>query len=180
MCERAGMVAGLGMLGIALLGPCAACSGPVPPSPTAILDTMRQLTVARALTKDAIEKVLEADLAIDAGHSSDMVTFYLGRPRPGSRFEKTVKLVDLRVPTAQNTVMGDPFLDIELREDSGITADDAERVLGRPVEISVPEPNGVTGLDYIYVFGPHRLWIGIGHGSAKPLHGLAIHRNEAR
>ena len=180
MCERARVVAGLGVLGALLLGPCAACSGPVPSSPTAILDTMRQLTVARALTKDAIEKVLEADLAIDAGHSSDMVTFYLGRPRPGTRFEKTVKLVDLRVPTAQNTVMGAPFLVVELREDSGITADDAERALGRPAEISVPEPNGVTGLDYVYAFGPHRLWIGIGHGSAKPLHDLAIHRSEAR
>jgi hypothetical protein len=180
MCERARMVASLGVLGALLLGPCAACSRPVPPPAAAVLDTMRQLTVARALTRDAIEKVLEADLAIDAGHSSDMVTFYLGRPRPGSRFEKTVKLVDLRVPTAQNTVMGDPFLAIELREDSGVTAGDAESVLGRPPEISVPEPNGVTGLDYIYAFGPHRLWIGIGHGSARPLHGLAIHRSEAR
>jgi len=32
----------------------------------------------------------------------------------------------------------------------------------------------------IYAFGPHRLWISIGRGSARPLHGLAIHRNEAR
>jgi len=180
MSERAGIVARLGVLGTLLLGPCAACVGPVSPSATAILDTMRQLTVAKVLTKDAIEKVLEADLAIDAGNSSDMVTFYLGRPRSGSRFEKTVKLIDLRVPTAQNTVMGGPFLVIELREDSGITADDAESVLGRPTELNVPEPNGVTTSSYIYTFGPHRLWISIGHGSNRPLHGLAINRNEAR
>lgn len=180
MCGRAGMVASLGVLGALLLGPCAACSGPVPPPATAALDTMRQLTVAQALTKDAIQQALEADLAIDPVHSSDMVTFYLGRPRPGSRFEKTVKLVDLRVPTGRNTVMRDPFLMIELREDSGLTADDAESVLGRPAEISVPEPNGVTALSYVYAFGPHRLWISIGHGPAKPLHGLGFNRNEAR
>jgi hypothetical protein len=114
---------------------------------------MRQLTVAQALTKDAIEKALAADLAVDAANSSDMVTFYLGRPRPGSRFETTVKRVDLRVPTSQTTAMGEAFLVIELREDSGITANDARSVLGRPTEISVPEPNGVTTLSYIYRSG---------------------------
>jgi len=178
--ERAGIVVALLLLGSILLGPDIGCSRPASPSAVAVLETMRQLTVARVLTKDAIEKTLEADLAIDANNSSEMVTFYLGRPRSGSRFEKTVKLIDLRVPTAQNTVMGDPFLVIELREDSGgLTADDAESVLGRPAELSVPEPNGVTALSYIYSFGPHRLWISIGHGSNRPLHGLAINRNEA-
>jgi hypothetical protein len=178
--ERAGIVVAVLLVGSILLGPDIGCSRPASPADTAVLETMRQLTVAQVLTKDAIERTLEADLAIDANNSSEMVTFYLGRPRSGSRFEKTVKLIDLRVPTAQNTVMGDPFLVIELHEGGGLTADDAERVLGRPSEVNVPEPNDVTALSYIYAFGPHRLWISMGHGQNKPLHGLAINRNEAR
>jgi hypothetical protein len=178
--ERAGVVAALGVLGSLLLGMCAACSRPASPSATSVLETMRQLTVAQALTKEAVQQAFDAELAVDVSNSSEMVTFFSGGVRPGSRFEKTVKLVDLRVPTPQNTVMRDPFLVIELRDDAGITADDAERLFGRPGEVSVPEPNGVTALSYIYAFGPHRLWIGIGHGSSKPIHGLAVHRNEMR
>jgi hypothetical protein len=178
--ERAGVVAALGVLGSLSLGLAAGCSRPASPSATAVLETMRQLTVAQVLTKDVIQKVLEADLDIDTGGSHEMVTFFTGRPRPGSRFEKTVKLIDLRVPTPQNDAMRDPLLVIELREDAGITADDAEKLLGQPGEANVPEPNGVTTLNYIYAFGPHRLWISIGHGSSRPLHGLAIHRNETR
>jgi hypothetical protein len=139
---------------------------------------MRQLTVAQALTKEVVQQAFQAELAAEGGN--EWVTYYKGQPRPSSRFEKTVKLIDLRVPTPQNDAMRDPFLVIELREDAGITADDAEGLLGRPTEVNAPEPNGVTAISYIYTFGPHRLWIGIGHGPAKPIRSLSIHRNETR
>lgn len=182
MRERVGILVAALVSGSLLIGPGMGCSTPVGrrgATAAGILETVRQLTVAQDLTKEAVQQAFDAQLAVDVSNSSEMVTFFSGGPRPGSRFEKTVKLVDLRVPTPQNTVMRDPFLVIELRDDAGITADDAEKLLGRPSEVNVPEPNGVTALSYIYAFGPHRLWISMGHGQNKPLHGLAIHRNEA-
>jgi hypothetical protein len=178
MCRRAAVTATLGVLGSLVLGLSSACVTPASPSAKAVLDTMRQLTVAEVLTKEAVQQAFEAELVVESGN--DWVTYLKGQPRPGSRFEKTVKLVDLRVPSPQNDAMRDPLLVIELREDAGLTAGDAERVLGRPTELSVPEPNGVMALDYIYTFGPHRLWVGIGHGASQPLHSMAIHRNETR
>jgi hypothetical protein len=178
--ERSGALVATLVVGLLLIGPGAGCSRSASPAAVGVLETMRQLTTTRVFAKEAIENALEADLTIDASKSHDMVTFFGGGPRRGSRFEKVVSLIDLRVPTPRNDVMRDPFLVIELREDAGITANDAKAVLGRPGEIDVPEPNGVTALSYIYAFGPHRLWISIGHGSGQPLHGLAIHRNEAR
>jgi hypothetical protein len=167
---------------LATLWACA-CSRPAstslaPPAPD-IIETMRDLTTAPALTLGVVQKAFDTDLSIAPG-SHDMVTFYEGRPKAGSRFERTVKLIDLRVPTARNDVMGDPFLVVETKEEAGITARDVERLLGRPPEIDVPEPNPETALDYIYTLGPHRLWVGLGHGEAEPIRSFSIHRNEAR
>ena len=159
-------------------GAIVACSRPPAPAAIGLLETMRQLTTAQVLSKEAVEGALEADLNTDTNASHEMVTFYTGGPRPGSRFEKTVKLIDLRVPTAQNDVMRDPFLTIELRDDAGITAGDVEQVLGRPGDIDVPEPNPRTSASYIYTLGPHRLWISVGHDSARSIRGVSVHRNE--
>jgi hypothetical protein len=140
---------------------------------------MRELTAAEVLSKEVVEKALGASLYVDA-NSHEMVTFLSGRPRPGSRFERTVKMIDLRVPTPRNDVMRDPFLTVELRDDAGIAVNDAEKVLGQLSEIDVPEPNGYTSLSYKYGVGRHQLWVSIGPEPARLLRALSVHRNEGR
>ncbi len=156
----------------------AGCARPASQPGGDLITTMRELTVAPVLTKETIERALEIGLTVDA-NSHEMVRFFSGLPRPGSRFDKVVKVVDLRVPTSRNEAMRDPFLLVELREDAGMTAADAQKLLGRPDQVDVPEPNPDTKVSYVYAFGPHRLWISIGHAANDPLRSLSVHRNEA-
>jgi hypothetical protein len=176
--EHAGAVLALVVLGALSLVASEGCSRKGSPSSAAVLETMRQLTAAPVLAKETVEQALEAEFVVDG--DNPWFTSFAGQPRPGTRLEKSVKLIDLRVPTPRNDAMREPLLVLDLRDDAGISATDVESLLGRPAEVSVPEPNGVTSLSYIYAFVPHRLWIGFGHGSTKPVHGMAIHRNETK
>jgi hypothetical protein len=175
---REGVAAAFGVAVLIILGAGAGCS-PASPAAASIFETMRDLATTKALSRDVVERALEADLSVDP-NSHEMVTYFSGSPRVGSRFERTVKSIDFRVPTPRNQVMRDPFLVVELRDAAGITADDAERILGRPGGIDVPEPNGYTSISYKYVYGPHGLWLGIGHEPARLVRSVSVHRNEER
>jgi hypothetical protein len=102
--------------------------------------------------------------------------FFVGKPRPGSRFAQVLVLVDLRVPTSLNRVMKEPFLNVELRDDAGIGADDLEAQLGRPTEIDVPEPNPRSAVTYVYALRPSRVRFSIGLEPARRVVGFSIDR----
>lgn len=160
-----------------------------PESPGAMLmDRMRQLAQAPALTFELIQETLEVAFAKDAGASHDMVTFYAGAPRPGSALESLIKLVDCRVPTPQNTALKEPFVVVELQEAGGGRTTSAE---GRPAPLSagdivakygqpdsfdpaLPEDSETWG-NYIYKLGPRSLWVSLGRQNPDKIRGFSIH-----
>ena len=163
--------------GAGLLGPVVPASQQVEAAATSILDAARKLATAPALTKDVIQDTLDVVLAVDASTSHAAVTFFSGAPRRGSRYARTVSLVDLRVPTPQNSLMKGPFLYVELRPDAGIGAEMLEAGLGRPDEVDVPEPNPRYVMTYRYALRPSSLRYSIGPGTARPVVAFSIDRS---
>ena len=165
----------MGLLGALLT---TTCSSPTTQGSPAVvfLGTMRALAASATLSRELIEERLQVDFATNAQKSHDLVTFFEGKPRPGSRFERVIEVVDLRVPTRQNSVSRESFVVVELRSDAGISLDTLAAEFGQPTEISVPEPNPITAVSYIYAFGGNRLWVGIGPEPKQQVVSLSIHR----
>jgi hypothetical protein len=163
--------------GAGLLGAVVPASQQAEAAATSILDAARKLATAPVLTKDVVQETLDVVLAVDASTSHATVTFFSGAPRRGSRYERTVRLVDLRVPTPQNSLMKGPFLFVEMRPDAGISAEMLEARLGRPDEVDVPEPNPRYVMTYSYALRPSSLRYSIGPGTARPVVAFSIDRS---
>jgi len=160
-----------------------------PESPkTMLMDRMRQLAQAPDLTFELIQETLEVAFAKDAGASHDMVTFYTGAPRPGSRFEGLIKLVDCRVPTPQNTALKDPFVVVELQVAGGertaragqrlapLLAGDIVAKFGQPdsFQPSLPQDPESSG-SYIYKTRWRSFWVSLGRQVADEVRRISIH-----
>jgi hypothetical protein len=170
-----------------------ACACPKSPESTGVmlLDRMRQLAQESALTIELIQDTLEVAFVRDAEASHDMVTFFVGTPRPGSQFEGLIKLVDCRVPTPQNTVLSEPFVVVELQEATGEQPTDAHRRttpllssnvvarFGQPdsFEPELPENPGSSG-SYIYKVGSRSLWVSLSRQVPEQVMRLSIHALE--
>jgi hypothetical protein len=155
---------------------------------TMLMDRMQQLAQAPALTFELIQKTLEVAFAKDARASHDMVTFFIGTPRPGSRFESLIKLVDCRVPTPQNTALTEPFVVVELqdageerttrsgRRPAPLLTGDVVAKLGQPdsFQPSLPEDPESSG-SYIYKTRSRSLWLSLGRQVADEVRWISIH-----
>ncbi len=144
-----------------------------PESPgRALMDRMRQLAQAPALTLELVHDTLEVSFKKDEEASHAMVTFYAGTPRPGSRFRDLIELVDCRVPTAQNTALAEPFVVVELGDAGGppaagpgrpagpLLASDIEAGFGLPGSLlPAPPEDPDHSASFIYKMGPRALWV---------------------
>lgn len=167
-----------------------ACARAKPPESagTVLLERMRQLTQAPALTLEVVQDALEVTFVKDQQASHEMVTFFVGTPRPGSRFEGLIKLVDCRVPTPQNTALAEPFVVVELQDASGekttaadrrttpLLASDVVARFGRPdsFQPSLPEDPEVSA-SYIYKIGSRSLWVSLGRQNPDEARSISIH-----
>ena len=172
-----------------LLG--AACGGARPPEAAVgmvLLERMHQLAQAPALTLESIQGTLDVAFVKDEQTSHDMVTFFTGTPRPGSAFDGFLKLVDCRVPTPQNTALGEPFVVVEL-QDAG--SEQATRIGPRPATLAVgdvvarlgqpdsfqpalPEDPDVSA-SYIYKTASRSLWVSLGRQNPDKVRSISIH-----
>ena len=160
-----------------------------PESPgTMLMDRMRQLAQTPALTFELIQETLEVAFVRDAAASHDMVTFFVGTPRPGSRFEGLIKLVDCRVPTPQNTALLEPFVVVELQEAGGkratnvdqratpLSAGEVVTKYGQPDSFQPAQPeNSESSGGYIYRMGSRSLWLSLGRQVADEVRWISIH-----
>ena len=173
-----------------LLG--AACAGTKSPeSPgVALIDSMRRLTQAPALTVELVRDTLDIAFTKDEKYSHEMVTFFIGAPRGGSRFDGLIKLVDCRVPTPQNTALKEPFVLVELQGATGeqevsgkqkamatpLLAKDIVAKLGQPYSFdpALPE-DSVTWGSYVYKLGSRSLWVSLGRQNPDKVRSFSIH-----
>jgi hypothetical protein len=158
-----------------LLG--AACAGTKSPeSPgVALIDSMRRLTQAPALTVELVRDTLDIAFTKDEKYSHEMVTFFIGAPRGGSRFDGLIKLVDCRVPTPQNTALKEPFVLVELQT-TPLLAKDIVAKLGQPYSFdpALPE-DSVTWGSYVYKLGSRSLWVSLGRQNPDKVRSFSIH-----
>jgi len=167
-----------------------ACGRAKPPESagTVLLERMRQLAQGPALTFERIQEALEVAFKKDEEASHDMVTFFVGTPRPGSRFEGQIKLVDCRVPTPQNTALSEPFVVVELQEAGREQAPDAKQrrtpLLARDVVARLGQPDSFqpalpedseTSASYIYKMGTRSLWVSLAREAPDEVRSISIH-----
>jgi hypothetical protein len=143
---------------------------------------MRQLAQGPALTLERIQEALEVAFVKDEGASHDMVTFFGGTPRPGSRFEGLVTLVDCRVPTENTALKGRRRRQIQDKAGAGDSAaanaalgqDAVARFGQRFFQPSLPEDPEVSA-SYIYKIGSRSLWVSLGRQNPEEVRGVSIH-----
>ena len=167
-----------------------ACARP-PERPKAMLmDHMRQLAQAPALTFELVRDTLEVTFTKDEKYSHEMVTFFIGAPRTGSRFEGLIKLVDCRVPTPQNTALKEPFVLVELQNvadeqvrsgkqkttATSLLAKDIVAKLGQPYSFdpALPEDSETWG-SYVYKLGSRSLWVSLDRQSQDKVRSFSVH-----
>jgi len=167
-----------------------ACALENPPEPTGLLllGRMRQIAQAPALTIELIQNTLDVALIKDMVASHDMVTFFVGKPRLGSRFEGLIKLVDCRVPTPLNAALLEPFVVVELEAANGSRpASDAGRTtrlwrsdvmatFGQPdsFQPELPENPESSG-SCVYKVGGRSLWFSLGRQVPEQVVTISIH-----
>ena len=166
------------LLALAMLGVLAcACSKSQTSMKSMLLDRMHQLTKASALTVELIRDTLEVDFVKDADTSHEMVTFFIGKPRPGSLFKDIIKLIDCRVPTKRNTVLRELFLVVELQQakERLLPSDLVDR-FGEPDSYlaALPE-NPINSGSYIYKAGSRSLWMGLSRKTPEQVLEISIH-----
>ena len=156
-----------------------------------LLHRMCQLAKASALTIELIQDTLEVAFVRNTEENQDMVTFFVGTPRPGSRFEGFIKLVDCRVPTPQNTALSEPFIVVELQETSKEQPTDARRRTARLLssdlvarlgqadsfEPARPENPRSSG-SYIYKLRSRSLWFSLDRRFPEQVFRISIHALE--
>jgi len=168
---------------------CAGAKSPESPG-AALIDSLRRLTQAQGLTIDLVRDSLEVAFTKDEKSSHEMATFFIGRPRTGSRFVSLIKLVDCRVPTPQNTALKEPFVLVELRDATGerevsgeqkttatpLLAKDVVAKLGQPhsFDPALPENSESWG-SYIYKLGSRSLWVSLGRRTPDKVRSFSIH-----
>jgi hypothetical protein len=155
-----------------------------------LMDRMRQLAQSSALTFELVQETLEVAFVRDEAASHEMVAFFVGTPRPGSRFEGLIKLVDCRVPTPQNTALKEPFVLVELQGATGekaanreqettatpLLAKDVVAKLGQPYSFdpALPEDSESWG-SYVYRLGSRSLWVNLGRQAPDKVRSFSIH-----
>ncbi len=172
----------------ALMGVACACQKFSEPPGLLLLGRMRQIAQAPALTIELIQNTLDVALIKDMVASHDMVTFFVGKPRLGSRFEGLIKLVDCRVPTPLNAALLEPFVVVELEEangsgptrDAGRTAclwrSDVTATLGQPDSFQPEQPeNPEASASYVYKIGGRSLWFSLGRRIPEQVVTISIH-----
>jgi hypothetical protein len=172
----------------ALLGVACACQNPPESTERLLLGRMRQIAQASTLTIELIRNTLEVTLIKDTAASQDMVTFFVGKPKPGSQFEGLIKLVDCRVPTLQNTVLLEPFVAVELEAADGreptsdagraprLWRSDVMAVFGQPdsFQPELPE-NPESWGSCIYKVGGRALWFSLGRLVPEQVVTISVH-----
>lgn len=176
---------------IMLIAVSCACSQSSESTRVIFLDRMHQLAQAPALTLELIRDTLEVDFVKDAEASHDMITFFVGKPRPGSPFKSLIKLVDCRVPTKENATLLEPFLVVELQHTGGEPPADADRRttrllssdlvarFGEPdsFQPALPENLKSSG-SYIYKVGSRSLWMSQNRQAPEEVLEISIHALE--
>jgi len=181
---------GWGGIGVVSLLAGLACARAKPPESAGavLLERMRQLAQGPALTFERIQEALEVAFVRDEGASHEMVTFFTGTPRPGSRFEGFIALVDCRVPTPQNTGLKEPFVVVELQDAGGeqaagigprpvaLVVGDVVTKFGQPdsFQPSLPEDPDVSA-SYIYKTESRSLWVSLGRRDPDAVRRISIH-----
>lgn len=166
------VLASLLLLGVA----CAGTKSTESPG-AGLIDGMRRLTQGPTLTNELVRDTLEVAFTVDENSSHDMVTFYIGTTRAGSRYESLIKLVDCRVPTAQNTALKDPFVMVELQTTTTpLLAKDIVAKLGQPYSFdpALPEDSETWGC-YVYKLGSRSLWVSLGRKDPDRVRSFSIH-----
>jgi hypothetical protein len=181
----------IAVLGLFLLLGAACAGAKSPESPGVVLiDSMRQITQARDLTIEVVRDTLEVAFTKDENSSHEMVTFFIGTPRTGSRFDGLIKLVDCRVPTPQNTALKEPFVLVELQDVAGeraasekqktiatpLLAKDIVAKLGQPYSFdpALPEDSETWG-SYVYKLGSRSLWVSLDRQAPDKVQSFSIH-----
>jgi len=177
------------MLALAMLtGMACACPQSSESTVALLLGRMRQLAQASALTIERIQDTLEVTFIKDESASHEMVTFFVGKPSLGSRFEGLITLVDCRVPTPQNTALLEPFVVVELQESNGsqptsnagratrLWRSDVMATFGQPDSFQ-PEPpeNPKSSGSCIYKVGGRSLWFSLGRQVPEQVVTISIH-----
>jgi len=154
-----------------------------------LLERMHQLAQAPALTLESIQGTLDVVFVKDERTSHDMVTFFTGTPRPGSRFDGFLKLVDCRVPTPQNTGLKEPFVVVELQggraeqaaaqaapRTAPLRIQDVVAALGQPdsFQPALPE-DSETSASYIYKTASRSLWVSLSRQNPDEARSISIH-----
>ncbi|MBN1569789.1 MAG: hypothetical protein JXA73_18230 [Acidobacteria bacterium] len=154
-----------------------ACSKSPEATGKMLVERMHQLARASVLSLDLIRDTLEVDFVKDEATSHEMVTFFVGKPPPGSPFEGFIKLVDCRAPTERNMVLREPFLVVEIQEAAQkLLAKDLVAALGEPASYrpSLPQDQSASG-SYIYKAGSRSLWISLSRRPSEPVREISIH-----
>ena len=155
-----------------------------------LLNRMHQLAQSSTLTIELIRDTLEVDFVKDEAASHDMVTLFIGKPRPASPFKDFIKLVDCRVPTPQNTALKEPFVLVELQNvadeqvrsgkqkttATSLLAKDIVAKLGQPYSFdpALPEDSETWG-SYVYKLGSRSLWVSLDRQSQDKVRSFSIH-----
>jgi hypothetical protein len=153
-----------------------------------LLDRMQQLARASSLTVGLIQDSLEVTFVRDEAASHEMVTFFVGTPRPETRFEGFIKLVDCRVPTPKNTALAEPFVVVELQTTIGkqpegapgqttrLWRSDVVATFGQPdsFQPELPENPKSSG-SYVYKVGARSLWFSLSRQVPEEVAGISIH-----
>jgi hypothetical protein len=177
------------MLILSLLGGLTwACARSPEAAGTMLLERMHELARAPALTFELIQESLEVAFVKDEPASHEMVTFFTGTPRPGSRFDGLLKLVDCRVATPRNAALEEPFVVVELQDRSGEQAANAARraapLLVKDVVARLGQPDSFqpafpedpeTSASYIYKTASRSLWVSLGRQNPDAVRSMSIH-----
>lgn len=155
---------------------CAGAKSPETPG-VVLIDSMRRLTQAPALTIELVRETLEVAFTKDERSSHEMVTFFVGAPRTGSRFDGLIKLIDCRVPTPQNTALKEPFVLVELQTTTmPLLAKEVVSKLGQPYSFdpALHEDSESWGSS-IYKMGSRSLWVSMGRQDPDKVRSFSIH-----
>jgi hypothetical protein len=166
-----------------------ACLPQREPAAAAFLNDLRELAIAPSLTVDKIQSTLAVAFIKDENSSHEYVTFLVGRPLRRTRSERLIKLVDCRVPTAQNRAMTEPFLLIELQAGDETSKNgqaskaavelmrtDVVARFGQPdvFEPAAPQ-NPQSAGSLIYKIGKRSLWFAVGRQDEDRVISVSIH-----
>lgn len=125
-----------------------------------MLGFLAKLVDVDSLQQGLVEMALGVALNLDAGHSTQAFLFYRYHANQAAASVKSIKNVDLRVPT-DPARLGQEFLYLELLPTAELTAGMIIGRFGQPQNIlpSTPQQQQATGaaVTYVYALGKRQV-----------------------